>query len=60
MARHGAVTFKGAPLTLVGEEVAVGASAPDFDLMYYKDGMHHVPQILMEFQEARILHSAGI
>ncbi len=42
MARHGAVTFKGAPLTLVGEEVAVGSPAPDFDLMYYKDGMHHV------------------
>jgi thiol peroxidase len=42
MARHGAVTFKGNPLTLAGEEVKVGAAAPDFDLMFYKDGMHHV------------------
>ena len=42
MARHGAVTFKGNPLTLAGEEVKVGAPAPDFDLTFYKDGMHHV------------------
>jgi thioredoxin-dependent peroxiredoxin len=42
MGRHGAVTFKGNPLTLVGEEVAVGAPAPDFDLMYYHDGMQHL------------------
>ena len=32
MGRHGAVTFKGNPLTLVGEEVKVGAAAPDFTL----------------------------
>lgn len=43
MARHGAVTFKGNPLTLAGEEVKVGASAPDFDLLFFKDGgMHHI------------------
>ena len=42
MARHGAVTVKGNPLTLAGEEVKVGAPAPDFDLTFYKDGMHHV------------------
>ncbi|MFM8415800.1 MAG: thiol peroxidase [Planctomycetota bacterium] len=42
MARHGAVTFKGNPLTLVGEEVKVGAPAPDFDLTFFKDGMQHV------------------
>ena len=42
MARHGAVTFKGNPLTLAGEELKVGAPAPDFDLTFYKDGMHHV------------------
>lgn len=42
MARHGVVTFKGNPLTLVGEEVNVGAPAPDFDLTYYKDGMQHL------------------
>ncbi|RLS32378.1 MAG: thiol peroxidase [Planctomycetota bacterium] len=32
MGRHGAVTFKGNPLTLVGDEVTVGAAAPDFTL----------------------------
>ena len=42
MARHGAVTFKGNPLTLAGEEVKVGAPAPDFALLIYKDGMHQV------------------
>ena len=30
--RHGAVTFKGNPMTLVGNEVKVGDSAPDFKL----------------------------
>lgn len=43
MGRHGAVTFKGNPLTLVGEEVKVGASAPDFDLCSYgSGGMTHI------------------
>jgi thiol peroxidase len=42
MARHGAVTFKGNPLTLVGEEVQVGSPAPDFDLVFYQDGMQHL------------------
>ena len=43
MGRHGAVTFKGNPLTLVGDELAVGAPAPDFDLVCYDaGGMHHV------------------
>jgi thiol peroxidase len=42
MARHGAVTFKGNPLTLVGEEVQVGSPAPDFDLVFYRDGMQHL------------------
>jgi thiol peroxidase len=41
--RPGAVTFKGAPLTLVGEAVSVGTSAPDFDLMTYgSGGMQHI------------------
>jgi thioredoxin-dependent peroxiredoxin len=31
--RSGAVTFKGAPLTLVGTEVAAGVDAPDFTLI---------------------------
>jgi thiol peroxidase len=43
MGRHGAVTFKGNPLTLVGDEVKVGSSAPDFDLVRYADGgMQHI------------------
>ncbi len=43
MGRHGAVTFKGNPLTLVGDEVKVGAAAPDFDLMCYgSGGMEHI------------------
>ena len=43
MARHGAVTFKGNPLTLVGEEVKVGAAAPDFDVTCYGPaGMQHI------------------
>ena len=43
MGRHGAVTFKGNPLTLVGEEVKVGAAAPDFDLTCFgAAGMEHV------------------
>ena len=45
MGRHGAVTFKGNPLTLVGEEVQVGAAAPDFDLASYgPGGMEHIRQ----------------
>ncbi len=42
MGRHGAVTFQGNPLTLVGEEVKVGSPAPDFDLVSFEGGMHHV------------------
>ena len=43
MGRHGAVTFKGNPLTLVGEEVKVGSPAPDFDLTSYGPaGMTHI------------------
>ncbi len=39
MARSGAVTFKGNPLTLVGEKVKVGAPAPDFTLHYFEGGL---------------------
>jgi thiol peroxidase len=43
MGRHGAVTFKGNPLTLVGDEVKVGGPAPDFDLCAYESGsMNHI------------------
>jgi thiol peroxidase len=39
MSRSAAVTFKGTPLTLAGQPVEVGATAPAFTLHYYKDGM---------------------
>jgi len=42
MGRHGAVTFKGTPLTLVGDEVKVGSPAPDFSLAFFEGGMKHV------------------
>jgi len=35
MSRSGAVTFKGNPLTLVGEAVQVGQQAPNFTLHYF-------------------------
>jgi thiol peroxidase len=38
MARHGAVTFKGNPMTLVGEPVKAGQQAPDFTLHAYEGG----------------------
>jgi thioredoxin-dependent peroxiredoxin len=39
MSRPGAVTFQGAPLTLVGDAVSPGQDAPDFTLHYFEDGM---------------------
>jgi thiol peroxidase len=39
MSRSGAVTFKGNPMTLVGEEVRVGQPAPEFTLHYYEGGL---------------------
>ena len=39
MSRSGAVTFKGAPLTLAGSEVKAGQQAPDFKLHYFEGGM---------------------
>lgn len=39
MGRSGAVTFKGAPLTLAGQEVKVGSPAPDFKLHYFEGGL---------------------
>ena len=38
MARQGAVTFKGNPMTLVGDEVQVGQQAPDFTLHAFEEG----------------------
>lgn len=42
MSREGAVTFKGTPLTLVGEEVQVGQQAPDFKVLYFEDGLQAI------------------
>ena len=35
MARQGAVIFKGKPMTLAGDEVRPGQTAPDFQLHYF-------------------------
>jgi thiol peroxidase len=42
MARSGAVTFKGNPMTLAGDAVKVGAQAPDFKLHYFEGGLKTV------------------
>ena len=39
MARTGVVTFKGNPMTLVGDEVKVGQQAPDFVMHRFEGGM---------------------
>ncbi|MEX2171632.1 MAG: thiol peroxidase [Pirellulales bacterium] len=39
MSRKGAVTFKGNPMTLAGQEVKTGQSAPDFKLHYFEGGL---------------------
>ncbi|MEN0110806.1 MAG: thiol peroxidase [Planctomycetota bacterium] len=39
MSRSGAVTFKGAPMTLAGDAVAAGQAAPDFTVHYFEGGM---------------------
>ncbi len=39
MSRSGAVTFKGSPMTLVGESLSVGQAAPDFKLHYFEGGL---------------------
>lgn len=39
MSRSGVITFKGAPLTLAGNEVKPGQDAPDFTVHYFDDGM---------------------
>jgi thioredoxin-dependent peroxiredoxin len=41
MSRSGAITFKGTPMTLVGEPVQVGQQAPDFTLHYFDAGGLH-------------------
>lgn len=42
MARAGAVTFKGTPMTLVGNEVQVGQPAPSFTSHRFEGGLKEV------------------
>jgi thiol peroxidase len=39
MNRPGAVTFKGNPMTLVGDEIKVGSPCPDFTVHYFEGGL---------------------
>jgi thioredoxin-dependent peroxiredoxin len=39
MSRSGAVTFKGTPLTLAGNAVKAGQTAPDFKVFYFEGGL---------------------
>ena len=39
MGRSGVITFKGNPMTLQGDDVAVGAAAPAFNLTYAHEGL---------------------
>ncbi len=39
MARTGAITFKGTPMTLLGTELAVGSPAPDFTVHFFEGGL---------------------
>ena len=42
MARAGAITFKGTPMTLLGTELAVGNPAPDFTVHYFEGGLKKI------------------
>ena len=42
MARAGAITFKGTPMTLLGTELAVGSPAPDFTLHFFEGGLKKI------------------
>jgi thiol peroxidase len=39
MSRSGVITFKGTPLSLAGNELKSGQSAPDFKVHYFEGGM---------------------
>lgn len=39
MARSGVITFKGNPMTLLGNEVKVGQAAPEFTLHFFEGGL---------------------
>ncbi|MFK7734574.1 MAG: thiol peroxidase [Pirellulaceae bacterium] len=42
MARSGAITFKGNPMSLLGDELAVGTAAPEFCLHYFDGGLNEL------------------
>ena len=42
MSRSGVITFKGAPLTLAGNEVKAGQPAPDFTVHFFEGGMQTI------------------
>lgn len=39
MPRAAAITFKGTPMTLLGDELKVGQQAPDFTIHYFEGGL---------------------
>lgn len=39
MPRTGVITFKGTPMTLLGDELKVGSTAPDFTVHYFEGGL---------------------
>ena len=39
MPRSGVITFKGTPMTLLGDELKVGATAPDFTVHFFEGGL---------------------
>lgn len=39
MTRANAITFKGTPMTLLGDELAAGTPAPEFTLHYFEGGL---------------------
>lgn len=39
MARAGAITFKGTPMTLLGTELVVGSPAPEFTVHFFEGGL---------------------
>ncbi len=39
MSRTGVITFKGNPMTLLGNEVTTGQMAPDFKIHFFQDGL---------------------
>lgn len=39
MPRTGAITFKGTPMTLLGNELTVGSAAPEFTVHFFEGGL---------------------